>query len=270
MSTLMGPRRHGPRTFLQPIGTGAGFGTHNGVVTASVGPGELGSTRVLGVDACRSGWIGIALGDQRVSAYAAPSITGVVTAAEAAGPLTVVAVDIPIGLPDAGRRRADVLARKVVGPRRSSVFLTPVRPALLATDHATAARLNRQIVGEGISIQAFSLRTKILDVDRFVGYGSHHVVEVHPEVSFTHLAGGHLPDSKTTWAGTEHRRALLRDAGIVLPGDLGPAGRTAGVDDVLDAAVAAWTAQRVATGNAERLPDPPEVFSDRHPAAIWA
>jgi hypothetical protein len=36
----------------------------------------------------------------------------------------------------------------VVGPRRSSVFMTPVRDALLAPDHACAVRINRGKAGE--------------------------------------------------------------------------------------------------------------------------
>jgi predicted RNase H-like nuclease len=227
------------------------------------------SERVLGVDACRTGWVGVAIDDDGVSAYAAPDVSGLLAVAEATGPLTVVGVDIPIGLPDTGRRRADLLARGLIGPRRSSVFLTPTRPALLAADHASAVRLNRRLTGDGVSIQAFGLRTRILEVDQLVRRTRRRVVEVHPEVSFTYLADAHLQDSKATWAGVEHRRALLAGAGILLPSDLGSAGRAAGVDDVLDAAVAAWTALRVASGTAVSLPDPPEIFSDRHPAAIW-
>jgi predicted RNase H-like nuclease len=41
------------------------------------------------------------------------------------------------------------------------------------------------------------------------------------------------------------------------------------VDDVLDAAAAAWTALRVSQGAARCLPDPPETFSDGLPCAIW-
>lgn len=54
-----------------------------------------------------------------------------------------------------------------------------------------------------------------------------------------------------------------------MPDDLGAAGEQARVDDVLDAAVVAWTAQRVAAGEARPLPDPPETFSDGIPCAIW-
>jgi predicted RNase H-like nuclease len=224
--------------------------------------------RVLGVDACRAGWVGVALGaagDPR--AYLGTSIAVLVASV---GPVEVVGIDIPIGLPDRGRRRADVLARAELGPRGSSVFLTPVRDALTAPDHASAVAANRAATGEGVSIQAYGLRVKLLEVDGWLRAGPPaRVVEVHPELSFTRLAGAPLAASKKTWAGAETRRALLAGAGIALRGELGAAGR-AGVDDVLDAAAAAWTAARVATGTARCLPDPPEVFDDGIPAAIWA
>jgi hypothetical protein len=65
------------------------------------------------------------------------------------------------------------------------------------------------------------------------------------------------------------RRRLLADAGLRLPDDLGEAGVLASVDDVHDAAVAAWTARRYRDGQATPVPDPPEVFGDGWPCAIW-
>ena len=226
--------------------------------------------RVLGVDACRGGWVGVVLDGDAASAYLAPTIAALVRAVDADGVAAVVAIDIPIGLADAGPRRADLLARPLVGRRASAVFRTPVRRALEAVDHATAVRVNRELAGEGVSIQAYSLREKILDVDAWVRKRDRRVVEVHPEVSFAAMAGAPLPDGKNTWAGVERRRALLAGAGIILRGELGAAGRAARVDDVLDAAAAAWTARRVAAGTAGCVPDPPEVFSDGLPCAIWA
>jgi predicted RNase H-like nuclease len=55
---------------------------------------------------------------------------------------------------------------------------------------------------------------------------------------------------------------------VVLGDALGPADRVP-VDDVLDAAVAAWTARRVALGTARSLPSPPEDVGDGWPTAIW-
>jgi predicted RNase H-like nuclease len=238
-------------------GGSAGHGSHDGAVNG---------WRVLGVDACKSGWIGIALSEGAVGAYAAAEIGGLVGEAAADGPLAVIAVDIPIGLPDTGRRQADILTRKKVGPLWPSVFMTPVRAALEAADYATAAGLSR-LAGEGISRQTFALQAKILQVDRWVRQAPHRVVEVHPEASFAELAGAALQSRKSCWAGIVLRRRLLAAAGISLPDDLGLAGGKAGVDDVLDAAAAAWTAVRVLRGQA--LATPPEVFSDGLPCAIW-
>jgi predicted RNase H-like nuclease len=178
-------------------------------------------------------------------------------------------VALPRGYPQTVAATFDLLARREVGARRSSVFLTPVRAAIQADAHRAAVSISQQLTGSGISIQAFSLRSKLNDVDAWARAGTHRAVEVHPEVSFARLAGGHLADSKATWAGVEHRRQLLVGEGIAIPADLDEAGRKARVDDILDAAVVAWSARRVARNAAISLPDPPETFSDGLPCAIW-
>ena len=227
------------------------------------------NVRVLGVDGCRTGWVGIVLDGGRVTAVHGTTITEVLDKAGSDGGLACVAVDIPIGLPDTGRRQV-VLARKALGPRWQSIFLTPVRPALLTADFAEAVALNRERAGEGLSRQAFALRTKVLEVDALVRDGARPVVvEVHPELSFATMSGGPLAAGKKTWAGAQERRALLARHGIPVPEDLGPAGALAAVDDVLDAAAAAWSAGRCAAGLASSLPASPERFSDEIPCAIW-
>jgi predicted RNase H-like nuclease len=231
------------------------------------------ASRVIGIDGCADGWVGIVLAsDKTVNGFFAATISELVSTAESVGDLAVVAVDMPIGLADRSHRQADLQARKQVGPRHSSVFLAPIRGALDGADHATASELNRQASGFGLSAQAYGLIEKIKEVDAWVRSkpGPYRIVEVHPEVSFKILAGRPLPHAKRTWAGAEDRRGLLGAAGITLPTDLGTAGAAAHVDDVLDAAAAAWTARRVADGVAGCWPDPPEVFSDRMRCAIWA
>lgn len=214
--------------------------------------------RVLGVDGCKGGWVGVVLDGGDVSACFGATIAELVAAAESAGAVEVVAIDIPIGLSDTGPRQADVEARRAIDLRRSSVFMMPIRRALEAEDYVAASRIQREVVGVGISKQAYALRVKILEVDGWVRTKKHRVVEVHPEVSFARMAGKPLDHRKATWAGAEQRRELLAAEGIALAGDLGVAGKTAGVDDVLDAAAAAWSARRVAAGTATSLPSPPE------------
>lgn len=226
-------------------------------------------SRVLGVDACRAGWVGVVLHNGAATVHVAKTIDTLVAEAEVDGHLAAIGIDIPIGLPDTGRRIADVLAYQFVGPRRSSVFMTPARAALETDSHTTAVQVNRDRTGEGITIQAYGLRSRIFEVDRWVRQARRRVVEVHPEVSFAGLAGGPLPDSKRTWAGVHHRRRLLAGAGIHLADDVGQAGHQVAVDDVLDASAVAWTAARVAAGTATPLPDPPVEHSDGWPTAIW-
>jgi predicted RNase H-like nuclease len=227
------------------------------------------SARVLGADACKAGWVGVVLSDDGVRAHVHPEIGGLVALAAADGALAAVGIDIPIGLADAGLRRADILARKAAGPRWASVFITPVRPALTVPDHQQASALNRQLAGSGISRQAFNLRDKILQVDSWLPAAPCPIIEVHPELCFAEMAGAPLADSKSTWAGAVIRRQLLVAQGIELSGELGLAGQQAGVDDVLDAAAVAWTARRFAVGAARCLPSEPERFSDQIDCAIW-
>ena len=192
-----------------------------------------------------------------------------VAAGQADGAFDVVAIDIPIGLPDSTSRQADELARRELGIRRSSLFMTPVRRAVLADDHASASRINRELTGSGISMQAFMLKPKLLEVEAWVLATTRTVIEVHPELSFTTMAGAPLPTRKATWAGAVERHRLLRSGGLTIDSELGEVGRLAGVDDVLDAGAAAWTAQRYARRVARSRPSPPERFSDWIACAIW-
>lgn len=211
---------------------------------------------VAGADASRGGWVAIVLDGGRVAdSLVARTFTRLLGHLDAA---TTIAVDIPIGLPSEGVRAADVAARAFVGPRRSSVFPTPPRVALVAATYAEARR-----VLPSLSAQSFALGKKILEVEAAL---DDRVFEVHPEVSFAALAGRHLRYSKRSWNGQMERRRLLATAGVKLPDELS-AGQAA-ADDVLDAAIAAWSAVRKASGEAVPLPPDPPVQEGR-PVAIW-
>lgn len=241
--------------------------THNRRMSTRAFSAGNETPRVLGVDACKKGWVGITNTGQ---GYFGSDIESLTSAAVGEEGLAVIAIDIPIGLPSTGPREADMLARKMVGKRASSVFPTPVRAALAAETHAEATAISVAATGKGLSQQAFGLRKKILEVDHWARTSQVRVIEVHPEVCFAVMGGGHLSHPKSSWTGAEERRAHLTAAGLVLPADLGKAGELAGVDDVLDAAAACWTALRFATGVAMSYPAAAERFGDGHDAAIWA
>jgi predicted RNase H-like nuclease/8-oxo-dGTP pyrophosphatase MutT (NUDIX family) len=226
---------------------------------------------VLGVDACSTGWVGVLLGPEgRPRVYVARDITELLELVGETTQVSVVAIDIPIGLPDSSGRQADAEARRLLVGKSSSIFSTPVRSALEAETYAEgrAANLVATQGRTSVSAQAYALREKVLQVDAWVrSRPGVRVIEVHPEVSFTRMAGAPLLARKKDDEGVTARREALAAQGITAPPWFRGAGF--GEDDLLDACAAAWTAARHDLGAAESLPAAPEVFSDGIPAAIW-
>ena len=241
---------------------------------ADAAPQAFAGAHVLGVDRQSRSWIGALLpasGTGPVRLVQAGDLATLIDHAVNQAPLGLAAVDIPIGLPDTGTRQADVLARRRLGPRASSVFPTPVRDAVAAGTYAEAREVSKaRTRGRSLAAQSYALREAILDVDGFVRGGGHsrvRVVEVHPELCFAVMAGAPLTTRKKDPAGLRERAGLLLAHGVELPRTVDLTRR--GADDVLDAAAAAWSAARVLAGTGERLPAEPECFSDGLDAAIW-
>ena len=216
-------------------------------------------TTVAGVDGCPGGWIAIVLTDGRFArAEFARTFADLLPRLADA---QAIAVDIPIGLPHGpDPRPADVEAKKLLGKRAASVFTTPPRAVLEAPTYAEANRLSRHRFNRGISAQSYALREKIFEVDAVAAHDDR-IYEVHPEVSFAAMNGEPLAWPKKVWGGQATRLRLLADQGIAIPADLGPSGATP-PDDVIDAAAAAWSAQRIAEGTANRAG---EAIQDRRP-----
>ena len=118
-----------------------------------------------------------------------------------------------------------------------------------------------------MSRQSFALIAKIRQA-REVAAERVCVYEAHPEVSFTALAKGRPLFSKKTWDGLMQRHTLLAAAGLELPDLVGEASRRGAADDIVDAVACAWTAARIARGEARPLPDPPQRLDGRE-VAIW-
>lgn len=245
--------------------------------TAPRSDGEI----VAGVDGCPGGWIAVV---RRVDDPQSARIDAFRTFLDvlASGPFAMVAVDIPIGLPERARlggRAADVEARKVLGARQSSVFSVPSRAAVVETDYRFACEiaLATSDPPRKISKQAFNLFPKIREVDALMTPElQRRVREVHPEVAFSALNGWKplgLPKkvkSRPFEPGLEMRRELLAGAGYsaqILNADVRPVG--AGPDDLLDAAANSWTAVRLALGAARCFPVEPEIDARGLKCEIW-
>jgi predicted RNase H-like nuclease len=199
---------------------------------------------VIGLDACRGKWLAVTLDNGRFVGSGLGSAASLVSAWPGA---TAIGVDVPIGLPETPDRDADWEARRFVGARRSSVFPTFPRSVLEAATYEDAKALCVAHGWPQPSIQSFGMRHRILEIAP-LAEADERIVEVHPEVAFRELVGRPLAPKRTP-VGSSERRDALRTAGVDLPELPYP------LDDVLDAAVAAWTAARFARGEAAPLPE---------------
>jgi predicted RNase H-like nuclease len=198
---------------------------------------------VLGVDGSRGGWVGALVTGQEVTWLRLPDVR-----AALAVDADVVAIDMPIGLPDTGRRECDLLAKRLLGAAHSRVFLAPPRGVLDSPDHPTASARHRRLVdGAGMSVQTWNIADRMREVDDAAD--DPRLVEVHPELSFAALAGRVLGRKKTA-EGRVERLAALR---TWLPG-LDPGSVPSG-DDAPDALAAAWSGRRWLDGVARVLPE---------------
>jgi predicted RNase H-like nuclease len=155
---------------------------------------------------------------------------------------------MPIGLPDNAPRACDVAARRLLGPRRSSVFPAPVRDVLLAVDYPNALVRSRAACGRGLSIQTWNLVPRILQVDAAMTPAlQDRVRETHPELCFARLGAGPLTHPK--------RRAAGRAERIALVGTPPSTPRGAATDDVLDAIALAHGAAGFARGAGRSVGD---------------
>lgn len=221
---------------------------------------------VAGADGCRTGWVVC-----RRDADGVLDIRVVKTLAEACEGLSILAVDMPIGLVDVPRppRACEVEARKLLPGKASSVFPTPCRPALDCTTHPEANALSKSL-GIGLNRQTFHLFPKMREVDAFMrGNKDLHAIvhEAHPELAFARMNGGKpVLSKKRKPEGFAERLDLLARHGFEwTPGTVSGAAR----DDVLDAMAVCRTATLIAYGTATRLG--PAQARDRYglPLNIW-
>ena len=195
-----------------------------------------------GVDGCGAGWV-VAT---RTGVGVITEIADVISAG-----YTAVGIDMPIGLPLDEPRAADLAARRFLSPRGSTVFPTPPRPCLNATDYLDASRISAALTGKKLTKQTWNIVAKMRAVDDAISpVDEGRVVEVHPECAFALMNGGRPLSTKHDAAGLAARAALIEaefgPVAMRLPG--------AARDDILDAYAALWSAERFARGEHRQFP----------------
>lgn len=226
---------------------------------------ELPATYVTGIDGCAAGWIVIGLDE--TSDWEGGLFEDLPATWTFCGNARLSLIDIPIGLPGtASLRVCDREARRLLGPRRSSVFPPPVRTAAYAASYREACMLNAKATGKKISIQAWNITPKIREADQFLQArpeAAARLLEAHPEINFLALTGGSMVFNKKTPEGQRERLdALLPHcpAAADIYAALLDRYRRKDVarDDLLDALCLAVNARLSLSRGLRRLPaDPP-------------
>jgi predicted RNase H-like nuclease len=238
---------------------------------------------LAGADGCPGGWIVAfvrpAGGEARLRIV--PRFADVPTAAERPA---IVAVDMPIGLPERsgpGGRAAENCVRPLLGARQSSVFSVPSRAAIYAGDYAAACAIAAATSDppRKVSKQLFNIAHKVREVDEVLRANPDakgRVFEVHPEVAFWRLNSERALTEPKKIKGRPYgpglalRRGLLIAAGLPAEAVNAAPPKGAASDDLLDALACAAVARRIHAKTARPFPDPPPRDAHGLPMAIWA
>ncbi|GAA0305298.1 putative RNase H-like nuclease [Halarchaeum rubridurum] len=163
----------------------------------------------VGVDWGSNGWVTAVRDADGWDARLHPSLLPVWHAHRGAAS---VLVDIPIGLPERGRRACDVRAREVLGSQRRRVFLAPPHAALNAPTYAAAKRRVEARTDGSLTTQTWNVLPQVRDADVLLAEhpDAHGVVrEAHPEVCFAGLGDGPIAPAKTDDEDVEARLDVL-------------------------------------------------------------
>jgi|SRR5579872_5896841 len=209
---------------------------------------------IAGVDGCRNGWI-VAFGrawpcDEPVNIVFCANFS---TVLETTNSCQVIAVDMPIGLPDGSdERECDLSARKALGTKQSSVFLAPPRACIEAPGPIEFQAMHRKVRGKGAGLPVWGIVPKMLEVNRLLEERiatdpstQDRVIEFHPELTWQRFAGSSELSSKRSAEGVLQRIYLLEtlSQGWLPPFPQQIPGNPT-IDDALDAVVGISAAQR--------------------------
>jgi predicted RNase H-like nuclease len=239
-------------------------------MTKVAGEDHAMASLVAGVDGCPGGWACVILGPESGAASFGLH-AGFADLVASLPPDAVIAVDMPIGLPDVvgpGGRGPEAALRPFLGARQSSVFSVPSRRAVYAGDFgsACAEAQGTSDPPRKVSKQCFFLFPKIRELDGLLRGDeelARRVHECHPEGVFMVLNGMRpLAEPKKVksqpWGpGLDERRTLLRRAGFDGAFLSARPPRGCGLDDLLDACACAAAARRIAGGEALSFPESP-------------
>lgn len=221
----------------------------------------------VGIDACKGKWVAVCISDKGFEVDKFDTIGDV---CKSYPDCDTYLIDIPIGLPESRDEiRPDMLVKKELGRKGSSIFPVPCRQAVYADDKARARELNISALGKNLSEQSIGISKAIRQVDEFLQVNpewKNRLLESHPELCFSKLNGNQpIMEKKTTSEGHNNRLEILRRyypaADKVIEKFLSDGPNRKKTDDVVDALCLAVMGRLILENGCRRFPEKPTMDS---------
>jgi predicted RNase H-like nuclease len=232
---------------------------------------------VLGLDARNPrAWVTVRLEDGNLAAIenhpAMDPVLDKLDHVDAVGVNVPVGHDDPTGERRGGRRACDVEARELLGDKADRVYWTPPFEVFEADTYEKACEIADSHGWPEPAKGMYKGKERLFAIND-AAIEARNIVEIHPAVSWTALNERHGGSGPLVTYGrgpqaTYKRLQLLGEDGLRPARSLGGVGML-DPSRVLDASIAAWSADRIATKDAVTLPeDPPRDPSTGRRVAI--
>jgi predicted RNase H-like nuclease len=229
--------------------------------------------RVAGIDGYKDGWIAVVVDSGDFASAFTVWATRLVDVIRD-NAIRLALIDMPIGLSSGPvDRPVEAAARQVLQGKASSLFNAPCRQALGCASYASASQMNADVLGKKLSKQTWNICPKIAEADHAAQSLTDVVLhEAHPEVSFATFTGAPIVASKKSVKGLVTRAGHMARLGFDLVKLAAPLNdkHTASPDDLIDAAILAWSATRVQMNTHVTFPSQPSRDAMGLEMAIYA
>lgn len=217
----------------------------------------------VGIDGCKGKWVAVYISENKFEVDKFKTINDICSRYSDSD---IYIIDIPIGLvEDKSQLRPDLIVKKELGKKGSSVFEVPCRQAVYAADKRTARELNVVILGKSLSEQTLGIAKSIKQVDEFLQnkpQWKNRLLESHPEFCFSKLNNNQpILEHKTSTEGQQKRLRILRkhypEADQVVENFLADVPFRKKTDDVIDALCLAVMGEKILEKGLKTIPEKP-------------
>jgi len=217
----------------------------------------------VGIDGCKGKWVAVYINENKFEVEKFKTINDICSRYSDSD---IYIIDIPIGLvEDKSQLRPDLIVKKELGKKGSSIFAVPCRQAVYAEDKKAAREQNIAILGKSLSEQTLGIAKAIKQVDEFLQnkpQWKNKLLESHPEFCFSKLNNNRpILEHKTSVEGQQRRLEILRkyytEADRVVEKFLADVPFRKKTDDVIDALCLAVTGKIILEKGIKTIPEKP-------------